>query len=237
MIEIYLINGTGDDLDAEHEENLSTCLTELQKAREEGNIVFDHSLDEDLMADKLKAKQLYGVIEEKADQSVNRLCFIHKNDTKMLLGIESLPQFENDRFVYFTTQNKSDSSDCEGWLSIDLLLSRLVEYINQNRGQICFADLQKTLFNNMDDKINASLNDLIGHIAGHQLRRFESFDPDDTRLLWDKLKRILEEKGEYPENEDLAAIESGLSALSKEGYKEITLGLMESLSKLKRSFK
>lgn len=235
MIEIYLINGTGDDLDAEHEENLSTCLTELQKAREEGNIVFDHSLDEDLMADKLKAKHLYGIIEKKADQSVNRFCFIHKNDIKMLLGKESLHQYENDHFVYFTTQNKSDSSDCEGWLSIDLLLSRLVEYIKQNSGQICFVDLQKTLFDNVDDKIKASLNDLIGHIAGHQLRQFESFDPAETRLLWEKLKAVLKEKGGYSENEDLAAIESGLSDLSKEGYKEITPGLMESLSKFKQT--
>jgi hypothetical protein len=236
MIEIYLINGTGDDLDTEHEEKLSTYLTELQKARDAGNIVFDHSLDEELMADKLKAKQLYGIIEKKADQTASRLGFIHKNDTQMLLGIESLPQFENDRFVYFTTQNKSNSEDCEGWLNVDLLLSRLVKYIQENNDAICFKDLQKNLFEDIDDKIKASLNDLISHIASHQLRRFESFNPNETRLLWENLETVLKEKGDYSENEDLAAIESELSALSKEGYKEITPQLMENLTNLKRLF-
>ena len=84
MIEIYLINGTGDDLDAEYEEKLSTYLAELQKAREEGNIVFDHSLDEDLMADKLKAKQLYGVIEEKADIKQDKIEIDNTNFSDLL---------------------------------------------------------------------------------------------------------------------------------------------------------
>ena len=228
MLEVYLINGTGGEFQDDYEDNLSKYINLLEEINEQEGFSFECSMDEDISPVKKKAKELLRKLENKSQVEDIRICFIHKNDVEDLLGIKELPRFENDHFIYFTTQSKSRSEDCEGWAKIDIMLSRLIRELKSS-DEFDVESILSMLFNSEDDRTKELLNVFLDHITTNHLQQFEKYDSYETKLKFNEIKAVLEAKSDDKINEAIEDITSDLEKLSKDCYLELTPNLRDNI--------
>jgi hypothetical protein len=222
MLKVYLINGTGGEFQDDFEEKLSKHISELESINEWEGFSFECSMDEDISPEKKKAKELLLKLDSKPQVEDTRICFIHKNDVEDLLGVKELHQFENDHFIYFTTQSKSRSEDCEGWIKIDIMLSRIVRELKNSGDHFDVERILSVLFDNEVDKTKDLLNDFLDHITENHLQQFGKYDSDETKSKWIEITEALEIKTNDTINKAIEDITSDLERLSKDSYLEIT---------------
>jgi hypothetical protein len=227
MLEVYLINGTGGEFQDDYEDNLSRYISLLEELNEQEGFSFECSMDEDISPVKKKAKALLLKLKSNPHEDT-RICFIHKNDVEDLLGVKELPRFENDHFIYFTTQSKSRSEDCEGWAKIDIMLSRLIRELKDS-DEFDVESILSMVFNSEDDRTKELLNDFLDHITTNHLQQFEKYDSYETKLKFNDIKAVLEAKSSDKIDETIEDITSDLEKLSKDCYLEIAPNLRDNI--------